>query len=85
MFMAFYAMSPKFTVEYTFALIIPYWLIKVLSEDTNRRINTDFRDYLKAKAMDEWVNSLIDNKSNIIVNYLDAEKKAWAVEQAARG
>lgn len=30
MFIAFYAISPKFTVAYVFALIIPYWLIKVL-------------------------------------------------------
>jgi len=30
MFIAFYALSPKFTVEYLFALIIPFWLIKVL-------------------------------------------------------
>ena len=62
-----------------------YWLIKVLDEDTNRRIDTNSRDYLKAKALDEWVNSLIDNKDNKIVNYLDAEKKSWALEQAARG
>jgi hypothetical protein len=30
MFIAFYAISPKFTAEYVFALIVPYWLIKVL-------------------------------------------------------
>ena len=30
MFIAFYAISPKFTIEYVFALILPYWLIKVL-------------------------------------------------------
>jgi hypothetical protein len=30
MFVAFYAISPKFTVEYIFSLIVPYWLIKVL-------------------------------------------------------
>jgi len=30
MFIAFYGLSPKFTVSYVFALIIPYWLIKVL-------------------------------------------------------
>ncbi len=30
MFIAFYAISPKFDVAYLFALIIPYWLIKVL-------------------------------------------------------
>lgn len=29
MFLAFYALTPKFTVEYTFALIVPYWLVKV--------------------------------------------------------
>jgi hypothetical protein len=62
-----------------------YWLIKVLDENTNRRIDTNSRDYLKAKALDEWVNSLIDNKDNKIVNYLDAEKKSWAMEQASRG
>ena len=30
MFLAFYAISPKFTVAYLFVLIIPYWLLKVL-------------------------------------------------------
>ncbi len=29
MFLAFYGLSPKFTVGYLFALIIPFWLIKV--------------------------------------------------------
>jgi len=30
MFIAFYGISASFTVEYTFSLIVPYWLIKVL-------------------------------------------------------
>ncbi|NQV09198.1 queuosine precursor transporter [Candidatus Woesearchaeota archaeon] len=30
MFIAFYAVSPKFTVEYIFALIIPYWILKII-------------------------------------------------------
>jgi hypothetical protein len=30
MFIAFYAMTPKFTVSYLFTLIIPYWLVKVI-------------------------------------------------------
>lgn len=30
MFIAFYQISPKFTVEYIFVLIIPYWLLKVV-------------------------------------------------------
>lgn len=62
-----------------------YWLIKVLDEDTNRRIDTEYRDYLKTKALDEWVASLMDDGDNEIVNYLDEEKKSWAVEQATKG
>ena len=30
MFIAFYGISDKFTVNYIFSLIIPYWLVKVL-------------------------------------------------------
>ncbi|MFW6119993.1 MAG: queuosine precursor transporter [Petrotogales bacterium] len=30
MFIAFYYITPKFTVYYVFTLIIPYWLVKVL-------------------------------------------------------
>ena len=30
MFIAFYGISDKFTVNYVFSLIIPYWLVKVL-------------------------------------------------------
>ncbi|MBL7126775.1 MAG: peptidylprolyl isomerase [Dehalococcoidales bacterium] len=62
-----------------------YWLIKIPDEDTNRRIDTAYRDYLKSKALDEWVASVVDEEDNEIVNYLDAEKKSWAIEQAARG
>jgi uncharacterized integral membrane protein (TIGR00697 family) len=29
MFIAFYGVSPKFTAAYVFALIIPYWLLKI--------------------------------------------------------
>ena len=30
MFIAFYAITPAFTVPYLFTLIVPYWLVKVL-------------------------------------------------------
>ncbi len=62
-----------------------YWLIEVLEEDTNRRIDTAYRNYLKEKTLDEWVASVVDDEDNEIVNYLDAEKKSWAIEQAMRG
>lgn len=62
-----------------------YWLIKVLDEDTDRRVDTEYREYLKAKALDEWAAALIDDKDNEIVNYIDSEGKSWAIEQALRG
>ncbi len=62
-----------------------YWLIEVLDEDADRRVDTEYREYLKAKALDEWAAALIDNKGNEIVNYIDEEKKSWAIEQAQRG
>ena len=30
MFIAFYQLTPKFTISYVFALIIPYWIFKVI-------------------------------------------------------
>lgn len=30
MFVAFYGISPKFTVVYIFALILPYWILKIV-------------------------------------------------------
>jgi parvulin-like peptidyl-prolyl isomerase len=62
-----------------------YWLIKVLDEDADRRIDTEYRDYLKSQAFDEWVSSLMADDDNEIENYLDAEKTSWAIEQAMRG
>jgi parvulin-like peptidyl-prolyl isomerase len=62
-----------------------YWLIKVLDEDTDRRIDTNYRQYLKTKALNEWATTLFNSKDNEIVNYLDPEKKAWAIEQAQKG
>ena len=62
-----------------------YWLIKVLDEDADRRIDTEYREYLKSKALDEWAATVIGNKDNETINYLDPEKKSWAIEQATRG
>ena len=62
-----------------------YWLIEITDHDTERRIDTEYRAYLKTKAFDEWMATLIEDEDNEIVSYLDAEKKSWAIEQAARG
>jgi len=63
-----------------------YWLIKVVDKDEDRPIDDNDRDLLTAKVLDEWVSSLWDEPENEIDDsYLDDEKKAWAIGQAARG
>jgi len=62
-----------------------YWLLKVIDEDDNREIEEDDRNFLKAKALDEWVSSLWDKPENEIDSYLDDEKKAWAIEKVIGG
>jgi hypothetical protein len=62
-----------------------YWLIEITDQDADRRLDTDYRDYLKSKAFDEWMAALVDDEGSEIVNYLDSEKKSWAIEQASRG
>ena len=59
-----------------------YWLVKVLAKGDNRQIEDSDREWLKAKALDEWVFSLWDNPENEVESYLDNEKKAWAIEKA---
>lgn len=62
-----------------------YWLIEVLDEDNERRVDTDYRNYLKAKALQEWTTALIEDTDNEVINYVDDEKKSWAIEQVMRG
>jgi len=60
-----------------------YWLIKMVDKDENRPIDDNDRNLLKAKALDDWVSSLLDDPENEVDDsYLDNEKKAWAIEQA---
>jgi len=61
-----------------------YWLVKVMDKDDNRQIEDGDRELLKAEAFTEWLEALRDDPENKIENYLDGEKKAWAVDRAMR-
>ncbi|MBA7711771.1 Foldase protein PrsA [subsurface metagenome] len=61
-----------------------YWLIKVLDKDDNRKIEDDDRELLMAKALNEWFSSLRDDPENEIENYLDEDKKSWAILRAIK-
>jgi len=62
-----------------------YWLLKVVDMDDNRQIADEDRDLLKTDALSEWVSSLWDDPENKIENYLDDDKKAWAIAKAIGG
>jgi len=61
-----------------------YWLVKVLEKDDNREISDNDRDFLKAKAFNEWVSSLWDDPENEAESNLTNEQKAWAIEQSMK-
>ena len=61
-----------------------YWLIKVVDKDDNRQVEDSDRDLLKAEAMKEWIERVLNDPENKIENYLDKEKKVWAIEQAMK-
>jgi parvulin-like peptidyl-prolyl isomerase len=56
-----------------------YWLLKVVDIDNNRQIMDDDRDFLKADALNKWVEGLFDDPKNKVVSYLDDAKKQWAI------
>ena len=63
-----------------------YWLIKVVDRDNDRLIEANDRDYLIAKAFNEWVSSLwVAASGSVDDSYLDAARQAWAAEQAVKG
>jgi parvulin-like peptidyl-prolyl isomerase len=59
-----------------------FWLLKLLEKDANRKIEDDNRNILKTTALNEWVNSVLENPENKIERYLDEEKKLYAISQA---
>lgn len=63
-----------------------YWLVKVVAQEPDRKIETKDRDWLKAKALDEWVSALRNDPTNVVDHsYLDNAKKEWAIKQARKG
>jgi parvulin-like peptidyl-prolyl isomerase len=59
-----------------------YWLIKVVDIDNDREIESDDRDLLKDKALDDWIAALWDDPNNVVESYLDDEQIMWAIERA---
>lgn len=62
-----------------------YWLVKVEGKEADRPMGDEDRDLLKAKAIDNWVDSLWDNPENEVASYLTDEKKLWLIEQVMKG
>ncbi len=58
-----------------------YWLVKVLDKVDDRQIEDANRDLLKVNLLDEWIETLWDDPENKVEDFLDDEKKSWAIEQ----
>jgi hypothetical protein len=58
-----------------------YWLVQVLAEEDDRELSADDRDFLKNKALSDWVAALWDDPENEIESFLDADQKNWAIAQ----
>jgi predicted RNA-binding protein (virulence factor B family) len=62
-----------------------YWLIKVLDKADDRELDSKDRDYLISQKLNEWVSTLWVNAGDNVVNYLDGDKKQWAIDRAMQG
>jgi len=62
-----------------------YWLVKVVAKEDSRSISDEDRDFLKNKALSDWITSLSDDPEDKVESYLDSDKKAWAVDKALGG
>lgn len=58
-----------------------YWLIDVIAFEENRQLFDSDYDFLKRKALDEWVSTLWDDPANVVESYLDDEQIEWAIER----
>lgn len=57
-----------------------YWLVKVIEKETDRQVDNELRESVKANALQEWIEEQKENSS--IVQYITKEQKSWAVEQS---
>jgi parvulin-like peptidyl-prolyl isomerase len=62
-----------------------YWLVEVVDSQVNRQIDDDNRLILKNIALADWVNGLLEDPDNNVVNNLDDTKIAWAAAYIAGG
>ena len=56
-----------------------YWLIEVVASEADRELDEENRLILKNDALNKWLEGLMGNPDNNIVNNLDEEKIQWAV------
>ena len=54
-----------------------FWLIKVLEKADSREIESDIREALKGKAMENWISE--EREGSKVESYLDEKKKDWAI------
>jgi parvulin-like peptidyl-prolyl isomerase len=61
-----------------------YWLVKVSEIDNSRQITDVDRSLLKADTLNKWLDELFNDPENKVEDYLDVEKKLFAVSHVLR-
>lgn len=57
-----------------------YWLLKI-PDGGVREISDDDRDLIIEKAMQEWLDSILEDPENILIIYLDEEMREFAISR----
>jgi hypothetical protein len=62
-----------------------YWLIEVTESEANRTIDDDMRTLLNTNSVNKWVEAIMSDPENVLVNHLDDEKMQWAISYLIGG
>ncbi|MBI2861167.1 MAG: peptidylprolyl isomerase [Chloroflexi bacterium] len=61
-----------------------YWLINVLERADDRPLEEEDLAMLRTRALEDWATSLLTDPANRLDDYLDDDRKAWAMAQVRR-
>jgi parvulin-like peptidyl-prolyl isomerase len=62
-----------------------YWLIQVVEKEDNRQLSEEDRETLINRLIVDWIESLVEDSSSEVINYLDDEMSAFILQRLAGG
>lgn len=62
-----------------------YWLVQVIDKQEDRPLSEEDRETLINEIIMDWINSLVEDPANEVINYIDNEMSAFIVRKLAGG